>query len=108
MVWSICCQSITFLVVNSDTLSIRKYKVSIGQLLRLLCERRGVEIYEAEAFPDPIQILVGMPSKLYISSFEDEILAVEVLQECLFRKWIKVEKEILKLRLELLKGVSDR
>ncbi len=49
-----------------------------------------------------------MPSKLYISSFEDEILAVEVLQEYLFRKWIKVEKEILKLRLELLKGVSDR
>lgn len=79
-----------------------------SQLLRLLCERRGVEIYEAEAFPDSIQILVGMPSKLYISSFEDEILAAEVLQECLFRKWIKVEKEILKLRLELLKGVSDR
>ena len=27
-----------------------KYKASIGQILRLLCERKGVEIHEAEAF----------------------------------------------------------
>ena len=28
-----------------------KYKASIGQILRLLCERKGVEIHEAEACP---------------------------------------------------------
>ena len=31
-----------------------KYKASIGQILRLLCERKGVEIHEAEACPDHI------------------------------------------------------
>ena len=29
-----------------------KYKASIGQILRLLCERKGVEIHEAEACPE--------------------------------------------------------
>ena len=28
-----------------------KYKASIGQILRLLCERKGVEIHEAESMP---------------------------------------------------------
>ena len=35
-----------------------KYKASIGQILRLLCERKGVEIHEAEACPDHIHMLV--------------------------------------------------
>ena len=46
-----------------------KYKASIGQILRLLCERKGVEIHEAEACPDHIHMLVSIPSKLSISSF---------------------------------------
>ena len=49
-----------------------KYKASIGQilqLLQLLCERKGVEIHEAEACPDHIHILVSIPPKLSISSF---------------------------------------
>ena len=33
-----------------------KYKASIGQILRLLCERKGVEIHEAEACPDQMCI----------------------------------------------------
>ncbi len=36
-----------------------KYKASIGQILRLLCERKGVEIHEAEACPDHIHMLVS-------------------------------------------------
>ena len=46
-----------------------KYKASIGQILRLLCERNGVEIHEAEACPDHIHMLVSIPPKLNISSF---------------------------------------
>lgn len=46
-----------------------KYKASIGQNLRLLCERKGVEIHEAEACPDHIHMLVSIPPKLSISSF---------------------------------------
>ncbi|MDU2327360.1 MAG: IS200/IS605 family transposase, partial [Streptococcus salivarius] len=45
-----------------------KYKASIGQILRLLCERKGVEIHEAEACPDYIHMLVSIPPKLSISS----------------------------------------
>ena len=46
-----------------------KYKASIGQILQLLCERKGVEIHEAEACPDYIHMLVSIPPKLSISSF---------------------------------------
>ena len=46
-----------------------KYKASICQILRLLCERKGVEIHEAEACPDHIHMLVSIPPKLSISSF---------------------------------------
>ena len=46
-----------------------KYKASIDQILRLLCERKGVEIHEAEACPDHIHMLVSIPPKLSISSF---------------------------------------
>ena len=46
-----------------------RYKASIGQILRLLCERKGVEIHEAEACPDHIHMLVSIPPKLSISSF---------------------------------------
>ena len=46
-----------------------KYKASIGQILRLLCEGKGVEIHEAEACPDHIHMLVSIPPKLRISSF---------------------------------------
>ena len=40
-----------------------KYKASIGQILRLLCERKGVEIHEAEACPDHIHMLVSIPTE---------------------------------------------
>ena len=46
-----------------------KYKASIGQILRLLCERKGVEIHEAEACPVYIHMLVSIAPKQIISSF---------------------------------------
>ncbi len=46
-----------------------KYKASIGQILRILCERKGVDIHEAEACPDDIHMLVSIPPKLSTSSF---------------------------------------
>ena len=41
----------------------------IGEILRKLCEQKGVEIIEAEACPDHIHMLVKIPPKLSISSF---------------------------------------
>ena len=46
-----------------------KCKASIGQIIRQLCDRKGVEIHEAEACKDHIHMLVSIPPKLSVSSF---------------------------------------
>ena len=44
-----------------------KIKSDIGQILRKLCEYKGVEIIEAEACPDHIHMLVSIPPKYSVS-----------------------------------------
>lgn len=44
-------------------------KVDIGRVLRSLCERRGVEIIEANACLDHIHMLVSITPKLSIAQF---------------------------------------
>ncbi len=46
-----------------------KLKREIGKILRELCERKGVEIIEAEACPDHIHMLVSIPPKLIVAEF---------------------------------------
>ena len=46
-----------------------KYKASIGQIIRQLCDHKGVEIHEAEACKDYIHMLVSIPPRLSVSSF---------------------------------------
>ena len=46
-----------------------KIKADIGDILRKLCEWKGVEIIEAEACPDHIHMLVAIPPKISVSSF---------------------------------------
>ena len=46
-----------------------KIKIDIGIILRKLCERKGVEIIEANACPDHIHMLVSIPPKLSVSQF---------------------------------------
>jgi len=46
-----------------------KLKREIGKIMRELCERKGVEIIEAEACPDHIHMLVSIPPKLSVSEF---------------------------------------
>ena len=52
----------------------------IGQILRKLCEWKGVEILEAEACPDHIHMLVSIPPKLSISSFMGYLKGKSALQ----------------------------
>ena len=40
-----------------------KIRVDIGKILRLLCERKGIHIIEAECCPDNIHMLVEIPPK---------------------------------------------
>ena len=46
-----------------------KIKADIGRIFRLLCERKGVEIIEANACPDHIHMLVSIPPKLSVAQF---------------------------------------
>ena len=44
-----------------------KIKADIGQMLRKLCEYRGIEILEAEACKDHIHMLVSIPPKYSVA-----------------------------------------
>ena len=46
-----------------------KIKADIGQMIRKLCEYKGVEIIEAEACKDHIHMLVSLPPKYGVSQF---------------------------------------
>lgn len=46
-----------------------KIKKEVGKILRTLCERKGVEIIEAEACADHIHMLVSIPPKYSVSEF---------------------------------------
>ena len=46
-----------------------KIKAEVGKILRTLCERKGIEIHEAEACPDHIHMLVSIPPYLSIAQF---------------------------------------
>ena len=44
-----------------------KIKSDIGKILRELCDRKGIEIIEAECCPDHIHMLVRIPPKYSVS-----------------------------------------
>lgn len=46
-----------------------KIKADVGQILRKLCEQKGVEIIEAQACPDHIHMLVSIPPSLSVAQF---------------------------------------
>lgn len=46
----------------------KRLKKDIGEILRMLCARKGIEIIEAEACPDHIHMLVKIPPKMSVSS----------------------------------------
>ena len=52
-----------------------KIKGDIGQIIRKLCEWKGVEIIESEACPDHIHMLVSIPPKISVSSFMGYLLS---------------------------------
>ena len=44
-----------------------KIRADIGRILRLLCDRKGIEILEAECCPDHVHMLVRIPPKYAVS-----------------------------------------
>ena len=48
-----------------------QYRDSIGQIIRQLCNYKGVEIIEGHLMPDHVHILVSIPPKYSVSQFMD-------------------------------------
>jgi putative transposase len=46
-----------------------KYRSDLGEILRSLCDWKGVEIMEGHMMPDHVHMLVSIPPKLSVSSF---------------------------------------
>ncbi len=46
-----------------------KLKAEIGKILRSLCERKGVEVLEAEACADHIHMLESIPPSMSVADF---------------------------------------
>ncbi|MDB6367874.1 MULTISPECIES: IS200/IS605-like element ISPlu5 family transposase [Photorhabdus] len=46
-----------------------RIRSSIGEILRDLCQYKGVEIIEGHLMPDHVHILVSIPPKISVSSF---------------------------------------
>lgn len=47
----------------------KELRVDIGKIIRKLCEEKKVEIFEAQACPDYIHMLVSIPPYLSVAQF---------------------------------------
>ena len=64
-----CKYHIVFALKYRRQIIYGKIKQDIGQMIRKLCEYKGVEIIEAEACKDHIHMLVSLPPKYSVSQF---------------------------------------
>ena len=62
-------------------------KKDIGQILRKLCEQKGVEIIEAEACPDHIHMLISIPPKYSVSQREKQPYDIRPACEFKIQVW---------------------
>ena len=62
-----------------------RIKADVGKILRDLCNRKNVEIIEAECCPDHIHILVAIPPKMSVSSFMGFLKGKSSLM--IYEKW---------------------
>lgn len=67
-IWN-CKYHIVFAPKYRRQVFYKEKRIQIGQILRKLCEFKGVEILEAEVCPDHIHMLVKIPPKMSVSGF---------------------------------------
>ena len=60
-------------------------RLEIGQILRKLCEFKGVNIIEAEVCPDHVHMLVEIPPKMSVSGFMGYLKGKSSLM--IYQKW---------------------
>jgi putative transposase len=66
-----------------------KIKADIGQMLRKLCEYKGVEIIEAEACKDHIHMLVSIPPKFSVAQIMGYLKGKSSLM--IFEKYVNLK-----------------
>jgi len=60
-------------------------RLEIGQILRKLCEFKGVTILEAEVCPDHVHMLLEIPPKMSVSGFMGYLKGKSSLM--IYQKW---------------------
>ena len=60
-------------------------RLEIGQILRQLCNWKGVNIINAEVCPDHVQMLIEIPPKMSVSSFMGYLKGKSSLM--IYEKW---------------------
>ena len=66
-----------------------QYKKSVGEILRQLCNYKGVEIVEGHLMPDHVHMLVSIPPKMSASSFMEYLKGKSALM--MFDKHAKLK-----------------
>lgn len=64
-----CKYHIVFAPKYRRVITYTRLKADIGMIIRELCNRKGVEIIEAEICPDHVHMLVQIPPKMSVSAF---------------------------------------
>ena len=65
----LCKYHIVFTPKYRRKIIYEKYRRDLGEILRSLCDWKGVEIIEGHMTPDHVHMLVSIPPKLSVSSF---------------------------------------
>ena len=62
-----------------------EHRLEVREILRKLCEWKGVEIIEGEVCPDQVHILVSIPPKMSVSVFMGYLKGKSAT--IIFQKW---------------------
>ena len=82
-----------------------KLKRDIGKILRDLCERKEVEILEANACVDHIHMLLKIPPKMSASSFMGYLKGKSTLM--IFKRYANLKYKYGKRHLGCVKGLCQ-
>lgn len=65
----LCKYHIVFAPKYRRKIVYNKYREDLREILKMLCDWKGVEILEGHLMPDHIHMLVSIPPKISVSSF---------------------------------------
>ena len=67
--WVTTLSFVVALAMRIQEVIYNKYREDLREILKMLCDWKGVEILEGHLMPDHIHMLVSIPPKISVSSF---------------------------------------